>query len=389
MVEMERAIHVLLASVHTAMLGLGIISPILPLYAESMGATLVQIGLLSSAWSISRLVFTAPIGRLSDRGSKKKIIAVGLLVYAVVSILYSLAWNFTSLVAIRFIHGLGSAMSMPVAYAYAAELAPEGLEGRYMGTMNLAMFSGMGFGPLIGGYLTDAFSMNMPFYFMSAITALSLLLTMVLLPDERRHQVKPTRPAPSFRKVLSNRLLRAAFVYRAVGALGRGCIMSFLSMFISSSAETGGLGIPVSITGLILSVGQLSAAFMQRPFGVLADRYNKVYLTLLGGLVGALGIALFPLTHTSWEVMTARLVFSVGSAIGMPALTAIVTIEGRGVGMGTTMSVLQSAMSLGMIAGPLISGIIGDLFGLKSVFFVGGLIMLVGTISFYLLQKVG
>lgn len=384
---MIQAIQVLLVCVFTAMLGLGIVSPIMPLYAESLGATFVQIGLLSSAWSISRLVFTPPAGRLADKRSKRIIIAGGLATYMVVSILYTFAWDFPSLVSMRFLHGLGSAMSMPIAYAYAAELAPEGKEGRYMGTMNMAMFAGMGMGPFIGGYLTDAFSLSAPFYVMSAMTALSLLLTLLLLPEEKRRTTAERRPSPSFRKVLSNKLLRAAFIYRAVGALGRGSIIGFLSIFISGSPEIGGLGLPVSMAGLILSVGQVSTAVLQRPFGDLADRYSKVRLILIGGALGAVGYALLPNAHTAWEVMIARLVVSAGGAMGMPALTAIVTIEGRELGMGTTMSVLQSAMSIGMIVGPLLSGIIVDLIGLNMVFYVGGLISLAGTAAFYLVHR--
>ncbi|MBC8498538.1 MFS transporter [Candidatus Bathyarchaeota archaeon] len=80
MLKIERSIQILLVCIFVAMLGLGIISPIMPLYASDLGANLVQIGLLSSAWSISRLVFTAPAGRYSDRGSKKRVIMAGLLV---------------------------------------------------------------------------------------------------------------------------------------------------------------------------------------------------------------------------------------------------------------------------------------------------------------------
>ena len=81
---MERSIQVLLIAIFVAMLGLGIVSPIMPLYAESLGATYIQIGLLSSAWSISRFIFSAPAGRLSDSTSKKKVIMGGLLMYALV-----------------------------------------------------------------------------------------------------------------------------------------------------------------------------------------------------------------------------------------------------------------------------------------------------------------
>ena len=386
---MFEAITVLLACVFTSMLGLGIIGPIIPLYAEDMGATFVQIGLLSSAWSISRLIFTAPLGNLSDRSSKKKIIAAGLGVYAVISVLYVVAWDYASLISIRFLHGLGSAASMPIAYAYAAEITPEGKEGRFMGTMNMALFAGMGLGPLIGGYLTDYFTMSTPFYVMGALTALSLLLTMAFLPDDHSQREKAAKAKPSFRKVLSIKILRAAFVYRAVGALGRGSIMGFLSLYISGSVESGGLGLPVSMAGLILSAGQFSAALLQSPFGIAADRYNKTLLILLGGLIGAVGLAMFPFANGPWEILAARLVFSVGSSIGMPALTAIVAIEGREIGVGTTMSVLQSAMSLGMIVGPLLSGFLVDIYGIKPTFFVSSFITLMGTVAFWVLQRSG
>lgn len=383
---MNRAINVLLLSVFVAMLGLGIVSPILPLYAESLGATYIQVGLLSSAWSISRLIFSAPAGRLSDSTSKKKVIVAGLLVYAVVSLMYVIAWDYNSLLSFRFIHGLGSAMTMPIAMAYAAELAPEGEEGRYMGTMNFAMFGGMGFGPLLGGGLTDLFDMSAPFYFMSALTALSLVLVMLLLPDLGSTTYASDKPKPSFRRVLSNRVLLASFVFRAVNALGRGAIMGFLTIFMTNAVADGGLGLSVTEGGIVLSVGQLSSAFLQRPFGDLADRYNKNMLIIVGGMVAVIGMASFPFSHSFWQVLSARLLFSAGSALMTPAITAIAAIEGRSLGIGTTMSVLQSAMSLGMMAGPLISGVFADMFSLKPVFWLGSAISLLGLGMFVVLQ---
>jgi len=385
--DVKRALQVLLITIFTAMLGMGIISPIIPIYAESLKATMFQIGLLSSAWSISRLVFTAPVGRLSDTISKRRIIAIGLSIYALVSILYVIAWDFLSLVSIRLLHGIGSAMSMPIAMAYAGELAPEGKEGKYMGTMNLAMFSGMGLGPFIGGYLTDLYSINAPFYVMGAFTALSLLLTLFLLPDDRASRRERRSSSPSFRLVFSNRLLRAAFVYRAISALARGSINSFLPLLISSSVDVGGLGLSASLVGMILSVGTFSAALLQQPFGLLADRYSKVRLILLGGLLGAFGFTLFPLAKDFWGMLAARLIFSAGSSLGIPAITAVATIEGRDIGVGTTMSVIQSAMSVGNVVGPILMGMLIDLYGLKPVFYFGGIITLIGTSVFYVMQR--
>ena len=383
---MNRAIKVLLLSVFVAMLGLGIVSPILPLYAESLGATYTQVGLLSSAWSISRLIFSAPAGRLSDSTSKKKVIVAGLLVYAVVSLMYVIAWDYNSLLSFRFVHGLGSAMTMPIAMAYAAELSPEGEEGRYMGTMNFAMFGGMGFGPLLGGSLTDLFNMSAPFYFMSGLTSLSLALVMLFLPELGSTTYTEEKPKTSFRRVLSNRILLASFVFRAVNALGRGAIMGFLSIFMTTTVLEGGLGLSVTQAGIVLSVGQLSSAALQRPCGVLADQHDKNRLIIMGGMVAVVGMALFPFAHSFWQVLAARLLFSAGSALMTPAITAIAAIEGRSLGIGTTMSVLQSAMSLGMMAGPLISGVFADMFSLTPVFWLGSAISLLGLGMFVVLQ---
>jgi MFS family permease len=384
---MKREIQVLLIAVFVAMLGLGIVSPLIPVYAEDLGATYTQIGLLSSAWSISRFVFSTPAGRISDTTGKKRVIMAGLLTYSVVSFLYSIAWNFTSLISFRLVHGLGSAMAMPVAMAYAAELSPKGQEGRYMGTMNLAMFGGMGMGPLIGGTLTDTFGSSAPFYIMGGLTGLSLALIYAFLPRIEKSSVDPTSPRPSFRKVLSNRILLASFIFRAINALGRGAIMGFLTIFMHTPVNEGGLGLSLTQAGTVLSVGQLSSAGLQRPFGDMADKYNKKMLIIIGGFISAIGMFSFPFTSNFWEVLGARLLFSIGSAIMLPSITAIAAIEGRELGVGTTMSVLQSAMSLGMMAGPLVSGILADLFSLTPIFYVGSGISLVGLGFFVLLSR--
>lgn len=384
---MRREIQVLLLAVFVAMLGLGIVSPLIPIYAEDLGATYTQIGLLSSAWSISRFVFSAPAGRTSDTIGKKKVIMAGLFTYSAVSLGYSIAWNFTSLITFRLVHGLGSAMAMPVAMAYAAELSPKGKEGRYMGTMNLAMFGGMGMGPLIGGTLTDMLGTSAPFYIMSALTAMSLALTYAFLPRIEKSSIDPSRPRPSFRKVLSNRILLASFIFRAINSLGRGAIFSFLTIFMHTPVSEGGLGLSLTQAGTVLSVGQLSSAGLQRPFGDLADRYNKKMIIVVGGIVSAFGMFAFPFTNNFWQVLGARLLFSIGSATMLPAISAIAAIEGRELGIGTTMSVLQSAMSLGMMAGPLVSGILADIFSLTPIFYVGTAISLIGTGIFVVLSR--
>jgi len=62
---------ILALSVFSSMLGIGIIAPLLPLYAENMGATGIWVGIIFAGFSISRVIFLPVIGRLSDRSGRK------------------------------------------------------------------------------------------------------------------------------------------------------------------------------------------------------------------------------------------------------------------------------------------------------------------------------
>ncbi len=74
---------------------------------------------------------------------------------------------------------------------------------------------------------------------------------------------------------------------------------------------------------------------------------------MLGGVVSSIGMVMFVFSSTFYHCMAAQLVFGLGTALISPSLASIAAIEGRRYGSGTTMSALESAMSLGMMAGPL------------------------------------
>jgi len=365
-----------------AMTGLGIISPILPNYASNLGATGIMIGLIYSSFSLSRAILQIPIGRLSDSFSKKKIIVSGLSVYTLVSILYVFADSPEKLISIRIFHGAASAMVMPVAMAYATILTPEGKEGRYMGYMNTAMFSGFGAGPLLGGFLYEHYSIEYAFYSMSAIVSFSLALTIIILPEERSLTVRKERPRVSYREIISNRRLNGVLVYRLVNAIGRGNIMSFLSLFAVQS-----LGLSGTVVGLILSIGIFTNAFLQTPMGYIADRYDKNLLIILGGIIGSAGYFTIIYTGNATELLISRLIISFGGALSIPALTSIAAEEGKKLGAGSTMGVFSTSMSLGQIVGPVLSGALLDMYGMGAVYNLSGLVGLISVAAFYILSR--
>jgi len=377
------AFRVLMLSVFMAMVGLGIISPIIPNYASDLGASGLYIGLIYSSFSLSRAVLQTPVGRLADIYSKKKIIVAGLILYGVVSVIYTYVTSPETLILVRVLHGVGSSMMMPVAMAYAINLTPKGEEGKYMGYMNTALFTGFGTGPFIGGYIYENYNTRMVFNTMSILVVISLILTIIFVPDEATLGTKKSSSVVSIRKILSNRLLSSILVYRAVNALGRGTIMSFLPLFAVQI-----LGLSGTYIGVILSVGIFVNALLQTPMGILADRFDRKKLLMTGGLVASIGYLYMVHTGTILEIFIARIIVSIGGALSLPAVTAIIAEEGREFGSGSTVGVFNTAMSIGQIIGPVLSGILLDLYGMGSVFYFSGLISFISVFVFWVISRI-
>ena len=376
------AFRILILCVFMAMVGLGIISPIIPNYASDMGATGVTIGLIYSSFSLSRAVLQTPVGRFADSYSKKRIIIIGLAGYTVTSILYTVVTSPESLIAVRFVHGVGSAMVMPVAMAYAILLTPKGQEGKYMGYMNTALFAGYAAGPLLGGYIYEKYSVNTVFNAMSVLVFSSLILTALFVPEERSLGLRKERPQVSFRKILTNRKLAGVFVYRAVNALGRGTIMGFLPLF---AVQT--LGISGSVIGFILSMGIFANAVLQTPMGILADRYNRNLLLIVGGIISSIGYFFLIGSRGSIDLFAIRLIISAGGALSLPSITAIIAEEGKELGAGSTVGVFNTAMSVGQIVGPVFTGFLLDIYGMGAVFNFAGAIGVISVGAFYLISR--
>jgi len=189
----KRIFPVLGISIFASMLGIGIIAPLLPLYAEDLGATGIWIGIIFASFSISRAIFIPIVGRLSDQNGRKVFICSGLFSYAVISLGYVWASSTAELTIIRLLHGAAGGMIIPIAQAYIGDLSPEGEEGRWMGYFNTAFFAGFGFGPLLGGVLTDTFDMASAFYTMGILNLIAFLLALRFLPETRQKGNKATR----------------------------------------------------------------------------------------------------------------------------------------------------------------------------------------------------
>jgi MFS family permease len=352
------------------------------IFAEDLGATGVWLGAIFSGYFLARALIMPFIGRLSDQWGKRKIfLALGLATLGFTSIGYILSQDVIQLMLARFLQGLGSGIVLPISLAYIGDITPDGKEGSYIGYINMARMAGWGSGPLVGGILMEWYGFEMPFLVMGALAFLALVIVLLGLPEKKMREESHTqhRPTISYRTILNIPKIRGVVVFRIITAIGTGNLFSFFPLLADS------LGIPPGDVGILLSSRVLIMSFLQGPFGILADRYDKTRLILFSGIGSAILMLLVPSTHTFWELLTLGIFIGLNWAILIPSSTGLAAEYGREHGMASVMSTINVGMSIGMVIGPLTSGIIMDLFNIQAIFYYGGFMAFIGSLLFFIL----
>jgi len=357
------------------MLGIGIIVPLLPIYAESLGASGFWIGVIFSGFSISRSIFMPIVGRWSDRSGRKIFIAIGLFIYAISSLGYILSDTVAELVAVRLLQGFSAAMILPIAFAYVGEISPTDREGGYMGVFSVSLFAGFGLGPMLGGLIKDHFGLDADFYAMGSLCLLAFFLVLVLLPE--LHLNRELEEPSSYADIMRSPATKGLIIFRFSNSFARGLLLTFVPLFAH-----GTLGLTPSHIGIILSSNILLISLLQAPFGFMADRFGRKHLVFWGSLWFGLGVAFIPHVRNFAQIFALNILLGSIGALALPAANALVVEEGRKHGMGALMAIFNVSMSMGLAAGPILGGIIADLVGLPPIFYFGGMVGTAGAFTF-------
>jgi len=376
----KKIFAVLFFSIFVSVTGVGIVVPLLPVYAYELGASGLYIGLVFGAFSLSRTFFLPYFGRLSDKKGRKPLIVAGLLAYALISIGFILSKNVETLIIMRFIQGISSAMLIPVIQAYVGDITPEGSEGMSMGMFNMSMFFGLSLGPLAGGMINEHFSLNTSFLCMGILAFLGFSLCLFLLPPTKSERaVSRKKEVVSWKKLLRDKDLAGLFLFRFAYAACVGVVWGFLPVLADSEFH-----LSSSYIGILVMLGVFIAGVMQTPMGYMADRFNKRIMILIGGFIIAFAILLFNWADGFGDLFIANVLIGIGGGIAMPALMALAVLKGNTTkAMGSVMGIITMAHSSGMLTGSLVAGLMMDMFQLRHAFSFGSLIMILGTGLFF------
>ena len=377
---------VLFFAIFATVTGVGIVVPLLPVYAHALGASGFVIGLIFGAFSLSRSVFLPVFGRLSDNKGRKPIIVPGMLAYTLVSVAFVLFEDVTAMIVIRFVQGIASAMLLPVIQAYVGDITPEGKEGTTMGLFNMSLFIGLSIGPVMGGFIRDWINLQAAFISMGALSFIGFLLTQFFLPPRHREKmVQQRRPPARWRIIIRDPEIAGLFVFRFAYTSCIGIIWGFVPVLADEA-----LSLSSTAIGFLVMTGICVSGLIHLPMGYLADRIDRRMMVSMGGMIVSGSVLYFWWADSFYAMLMASLFFGIGGGIAMPAIMAIAVMKGdRSAAMGSVMSILTVAHSLGMLAGAMLAGMMMDFFRLRLAFPLGAVLMFGGIVVYSICARIG
>ncbi len=371
----------------TAIMGIGILVPIFPLYLQNLGISGTKLGIIFSSFAVTFALANPIAGRISDRVGYKQVIAIGLGLHIPIALWYVIATTADQLIIIRLLEGALVAMVFSVAMAYVGAIAPKAEEALYMGIFNTFLYLGIGVGPLLGGYFTEFYNLQMPFYVMAGFLTLSFFIVVFLLPSKKANGIiknkKTLGNEYSVGKILGSDLLKGMIFFGFLVALGQSGLMIALPIIAQHEHIT-----TVQI-GILASTLFICAGAFQAPFGYLAGKYNKSYFLISGVLLVGIVMAVVPLSNSFWSFFILGVLVGVGCAMGNPAASAMMVkgLKDINLGLGLGLGLFNLAIGAGFIAGPVFCGFIMDSFGIKWFFYIVAVFFIIASVVIYHFTK--
>lgn len=392
-------------------LGFGIVIPSIPIYAESFGVSAFAASAVISAFALMRFVSSPFAGAWTNRFGERNVLATGLAIVAISSFFAGLAQTYVHLLILRGIGGIGSAMFTVSAMALLLRVVEADQRGRASAAWQGGFLVGGIAGPAIGGILL-AVSIRAPFFFYAGTLAVATVIALVFLSPARLAareaavEASDTSPegvepagvaAPraggwaELREALGNGAYRAALaVNLATGLTAFGLRSALIPLFVIEGLKQG-----PSLSGWAFLVAAGVQAVFLLPAGRLTDLRGRRPAMIIGTVATVLGMLMLVIDDLATGSLSVALVVffasmvvtSIGTAFLGSAPSAVVGDIMGGRQGGSVVATFQMVSDFGAVVGPLLGGLLLDLYGFEWAFAVGAAVAAVALVFTLLMPE--
>jgi DHA1 family tetracycline resistance protein-like MFS transporter len=338
-------------------LGFSILIPLMPFFVKKFGAPDVTVGVVFATYSLCQLIAGPLWGNASDRIGRKMVLIVSQVGSAIAWALLAFAPSIPWVLFSRALEGF-SGGNIGVTQAYVGDLVEPKRRGEAFAYVGAAFAAGFVFGPATGGWLAGRYGFAVPFLVAAGLQVVTLVLTIVMLPESRGRAPADAPSAVGLRDILG------AFADKAVAPVLRLRLVYTLGMYGWFASMTlilnRQLGWNVAQTSYVFaSFGVLQVTLQLTVIGRLVDALGNRVATNLGLGLCVLAFALVPFA-TTFAFAAVLLLFGVGISVlnaAFPALASGVSPDDR---RGTVLGVVSGLDSLaGFVMPPVVTGVLG------------------------------
>jgi len=359
-------------------------NPVLPLFSQALGADDAVIGLIAAVSPLAGILFSFPVGVLSDHIGRRKLLITSGLVFLSAPFLYLLITDAVWLIPVRFFHGTATAILGPVISAIIAERFFE-TKGAMLGQYSSATLIGRTAAPLIGGIIISYFAFYpglMQYRMVYVVAAIAAVPVFIMTLMYRENLSVPLalpgfiRFRESFVTFFSYPRLRATALVEMATYFAFGAFETFLPLLLASQS------ISAYQTGFIFAIQVLIIAGTKPYFGRLADRFDKRVQIAAGLIIVGFSVGSLPLVSSFAMFLLVSALLGLGMSLSTVATSAYVADVARKEQIGASMGALSSIMDIGHSAGPLVTGIIITAVNYTIGFLASFLLAIVITVVF-------
>ena len=366
--EKLHRIYLVLLSLFVVMLGYGILLPTLPYYTErlalkdNLDTDLINfhIGMLTSIYPLFQLLFVIVWGKLSDKYGRKPLIVIGLIGFVVMNLLTGLATSLTMLYIARIVGGIFTSSVIPVSNAYLSDITSEKRRTKIMAWSGVAISSGLIFGPVLGGFLSQT---NLHFKFSIGVFHLDRFSVPFILAALLGFVVV----------LIIGKWLKNTEIKRRIASKGNKFSFSLSTYFIVLLLLSFVMQFVVTLFETVFSIyGKDELAFTSNQVGIgfmlcgsvmavlqpVFATYGEKILTskqqiILGLLISGVSLIVFPFVNNELNVYLMIILFAAGGAMVTPNLLSAVSLISKE-NTGRNISIQSSTNSIGQILGPVL-----------------------------------
>lgn len=376
--------HVIIASSLIGIMGVSLISPVLPELRQAFGVSDTRVGLVVTAFSFPGIFLTPVIGVVADRIGRKRVLVPLLLVFGVSGVGIAFVSKFTVVLALRVCQGIGATALIMLAVTLLGDLYEGAQLDAVVGVNGSMIGFGAAFFPLVGGILAE-FGWEVPFLFYGIGVVVGVIAVVVIQEPPRGEAMEVETYLR--RLVTIARMPRILAVFGALFTIAfvfYGGIITALPLLLNDE-----FGLSPGQIGSILAVVSMTESTIASQYGRVAQFRTGSELVALGFVAYGLGFLLLWSTSSVAVIVGALLLFGVGFGVTFPSVDVTLITdtseELRAGVMGMRTSMLRVGQTFGPIA---FTGVAGAFFlepleGYRALFFLTGLLVLATGVTAY------